>query len=77
MSSPSAPAQPAAAPAAAAQQDITSRIKALLEGTPLVLFMKGTVAQPYCGFSSKVVESLKQLGYPFTGVDILQDQELR
>jgi len=72
-----APAPPSAAVAAPVQQDITSRIKALLEGTPLLLFMKGTVAQPYCGFSSKVVDVLKQLGYPFKGMDILQDQELR
>jgi monothiol glutaredoxin len=39
--------------------------------------MKGSPEQPYCGFSSKVVDVLRRAGYPFQGVDILQDAELR
>jgi hypothetical protein len=39
-----------------------SRIKALLGGSPVVLFMKGSAASPYCGFSRKVVDALTAAG---------------
>ena len=44
---------------------------------PVVLFMKGTPEQPRCGFSAVVVQILDHLDVPFTGVDVLQDEELR
>ena len=44
---------------------------------PVVLFMKGTPDQPKCGFSAVVVQILDHLDVPFTGVDVLQDEELR
>lgn len=71
-------AAPAAAPAAAAPVDVTTRIKALLSSSPVVLFMKGNAASPYCGFSRKVVDALTASGVQsFTDVDILKDEELR
>ena len=33
-----------------------ARIKALLEGSPVMLFMKGSPSEPKCGFSRKVRE---------------------
>jgi len=33
--------------------EINERIKATVEGHPIVLFMKGTPQFPMCGFSSK------------------------
>ena len=44
---------------------------------PVVLFMKGTPDQPKCGFSAVVVQILDHLDVAFTGVDVLQDEELR
>jgi hypothetical protein len=79
-----APAAAAAAPqaAAAAQPeqgaDVTTRIKSLLSSSPVVLFMKGNAAAPYCGFSRKVVDALRGVGVSsFKDVDIFQDEELR
>ncbi|CAN5212568.1 Grx4 family monothiol glutaredoxin [soil metagenome] len=43
----------------------------------VVLFMKGTPDQPRCGFSSLSVQILDQVGAPFVGVDVLQDDALR
>ncbi|HEX8233596.1 MAG TPA: Grx4 family monothiol glutaredoxin [Caulobacteraceae bacterium] len=44
---------------------------------PVVLFMKGEPEQPMCGFSSLVVQVLDHLGVDFTGVNVLQSEELR
>ena len=52
-------------------------IKQTVEEHPMVLFMKGTPDAPRCGFSALVVQILDHLGASFTGVDVLQDQELR
>lgn len=43
----------------------------------VVLFMKGTPDTPRCGFSSLAVQILDQVGAPFVGVDVLQDEALR
>lgn len=68
----------APAPAAAAPVDVGTRIKALLGSCPVVLFLKGSAASPYCGFSRKVVDALTASGVQsFTDVDILKDEELR
>lgn len=37
----------------------TNRLKRLIAAAPVVLFMKGSPAQPRCGFSSKMVDLLK------------------
>lgn len=67
-----------AAAAAAAPVDVVSRIKQLLSGHPVVLFMKGNAASPYCGFSRKVVDALTASGVQqLKDVDILKDEELR
>ncbi|MGL4825080.1 MAG: Grx4 family monothiol glutaredoxin [Alphaproteobacteria bacterium] len=44
---------------------------------PVVLYMKGTPAQPQCGFSSVVVQILNQLGITFKGVNVLENDEIR
>ncbi|HZK99849.1 MAG TPA: Grx4 family monothiol glutaredoxin [Caulobacteraceae bacterium] len=44
---------------------------------PVVLFMKGTPDQPGCGFSAIVVQILDHLGVEFTGVNVLQSDDLR
>ena len=43
----------------------------------IVLFMKGSPEQPQCGFSALVVQILDHLGVDFTGVNVLQSEELR
>ncbi|MBA3670199.1 MAG: Grx4 family monothiol glutaredoxin [Sphingomonas sp.] len=57
--------------------DSTNRIDALVKANDVVLFMKGTVLFPQCGFSSRAVAILERLGQTFETVDVLQDPELR
>ncbi|MGG6461728.1 Grx4 family monothiol glutaredoxin [Solilutibacter silvestris] len=57
---------------------VMDRIKADVEGHPIVLFMKGTPQFPMCGFSSRAVQALKAAGAGelFT-VNVLEDPEVR
>ncbi len=57
--------------------DSHSRIDAIVKGSDVVLFMKGTPLFPQCGFSSKAVAILEHLGVEFSSVDVLQDMEVR
>jgi monothiol glutaredoxin len=53
------------------------RIKGIIAGGDVVLFMKGTPAAPQCGFSAAVAEILSRLAVPFKSVDVLSDLEIR
>jgi monothiol glutaredoxin len=53
------------------------RIASLVASDRVVLIMKGTPAQPQCGFSAKVVNVLSQLRTTYTSYDVLQDAEIR
>ena len=57
--------------------DANQRIDAIVKGNDIVLFMKGTVLFPQCGFSSRAVAILDHLGATFETVDVLQDAEIR
>jgi monothiol glutaredoxin len=39
--------------------------------------MKGTPDSPMCGFSAAVVQLLKAYKYPFKGVDVLANPDIR
>ena len=57
---------------------VMDRIKAEVEGHPIVLFMKGTPQFPMCGFSSRAAQALKAAGATgFHTVNVLADPELR
>ena len=56
---------------------VIDRIKAEVEGHPVVLFMKGTPTFPMCGFSSRASEALKKAGAQIHAVNVLQDPEIR
>jgi monothiol glutaredoxin len=55
----------------------SDRIEQLVKSNDVVLFMKGSVLFPQCGFSSRAVAILDRLGVTFETVDVLQDQEIR
>jgi monothiol glutaredoxin len=57
--------------------DAQKRIDAIVKGNDVVLFMKGTVLFPQCGFSSRAVAILDHLGAKYETVDVLQDPEIR
>ena len=44
---------------------------------PIVLFMKGNVARPQCGFSAAVVEILGHHDVAVHALDVLRDPDLR
>lgn len=57
--------------------DLNSRLKQLIATAPVMLFMKGTPAEPRCGFSRKIVALLKEHAVPFASFNILEDEEVR
>ncbi len=57
--------------------DPQTRIAEIVNGSDVVLFMKGTPLFPQCGFSSKAIAILEHLGVEYGSVDVLQDMEVR
>ena len=48
-----------------------------VKSNDVVLFMKGTPTFPQCGFSGQVVQILDYLGVTYSGVNVLESDELR
>ena len=57
--------------------DTETRIKELINGSPVLVFMKGSKLMPQCGFSNNVVQILNALGINFDTFDVLSDMEIR
>jgi len=58
--------------------DTQEKIRQTVQGSKVVLFMKGSPQMPQCGFSAKAVQILKAYGVnDMTTVDVLQDPEVR
>ena len=57
--------------------DINTQIQGEIDGTDVVLFMKGTPMFPQCGFSAAVAQALTLMGVKYKGVDVLSDPEIR
>ena len=53
------------------------KIKNLIEKNDVCLFMKGTPEVPQCGFSLAVSNVLKHLDVKFTGINVLDDSDIR
>ena len=56
---------------------LKSRIESLVGSDRVVLFMKGTRAQPQCGFSAATVGILDSLVPEYTTFNVLEDQGVR
>ena len=48
-----------------------------VSGNKVMLYMKGTPAQPQCGFSQQVCRILHATGVEFSSVNVLEDGALR
>lgn len=59
------------------KETLEDRLRKLIISSPVMLFMKGTPDAPRCGFSSKVVNALREEGLSFGSFDILTDEEVR
>jgi len=57
--------------------NVQERIRTEVQGSDVVLFMKGTPVFPQCGFSARVVQVLTHLGVKFRSVDVLSDPSIR
>jgi len=55
----------------------TDRIKEVIEGSDVALFMKGTPSFVMCGNSDRALQALRRAGAPVTAVDILPDPQIR
>ena len=56
--------------------DVMEKIQNYVDGSNVVIFMKGSPQLPQCGFSSRTAEALKACGVEFSHVNVLEDQEV-
>jgi monothiol glutaredoxin len=57
--------------------ELNAKIKQVIEGEDVALFMKGTPQMVMCGNSLRALEALRRAGAPVTAVDILPDPAIR
>jgi monothiol glutaredoxin len=55
----------------------TDKIQALIDGSDVALFMKGTPDAIMCGNSERALGALRRAGAPITAVDVLLDMQIR
>ena len=58
-------------------EDTNIKIKSLIDKNEICLFMKGTPEVPQCGFSLAVSNVLKHLNVKFSGINVLEDPNIR
>ncbi|KAJ3181928.1 Glutaredoxin 3 [Gaertneriomyces sp. JEL0708] len=61
----------------AATHDLNTRLKALINSHPVMIFIKGTPSTPRCGFSRQAIELLAESGVKYGSFNILADDEVR
>jgi monothiol glutaredoxin len=57
--------------------EISDRIKDVIENEPVAIFMKGTPQFVMCGNSDRALRALREAGAPVTAVNILPDPAIR
>ena len=55
----------------------SEKIREVIDGSDVALFMKGTPAFVMCGNSDRALQALRRAGAPVTAVDILPDPQIR
>ena len=58
-------------------EEVKNKIENSIQKNDVCLFMKGSPDAPQCGFSMAVSNVLKHLEIKFTGINILEDSDLR
>ena len=53
------------------------QIRETISNNDVVLFMKGTLMMPQCGFSSRIAGILNYMGVGYLDVNVLADPEVR
>ena len=52
-------------------------IEQTIRNNKIVLYMKGTLDSPMCGFSGRVAQILQSYNRPIKAINILEDEDLR
>ena len=60
-----------------AAPSMQEQIKQTVTDNQIVLFMKGNVSFPQCGFSGKAIQILQSLEAEFVTVDVLSNDQVR
>src|SRR3954454_1710893 len=55
----------------------SAKIKDVIDGSDVAIFMKGTPGFAMCGNSDRALKALERAGAPVTAVDILPDPMIR
>src|SRR6267143_6727638 len=55
----------------------SDKIKEVIDGSDVTIFMKGTPAFVMCGNSDRALQALRRAGAPVTAVDVLPDPAIR
>jgi monothiol glutaredoxin len=55
----------------------SDKIKEVIDGSEVAIFMKGTPAFVMCGNSDRALQALSRAGAPVTAVDVLPDPAIR
>ncbi len=55
----------------------SDKIKEVIDGSDVAIFMKGTPAFVMCGNSDRALQALRRAGAPVTAVDVLPDPAIR
>ena len=55
----------------------SEKIKDVIEGSDVALFMKGTPQFVMCGNSDRALQALRRAGAPVTAIDVLPDPQIR
>ena len=59
------------------EEQMLEIIKTTIANNKIAVFMKGTPAQPRCGFSAAVVDIFNRMNVPYVGVDAIGDPRFR
>lgn len=57
--------------------DTIEKIKQQIATHPILLYMKGTVQRPQCGYSARAVQALQACGATFETIDVLAHPDIR
>jgi len=55
----------------------TDKVREIIDGSDVALFMKGTPSFIMCGNSDRALQALRRAGAPVTAVDVLPDPQIR
>jgi monothiol glutaredoxin len=58
-------------------ENVQDKLKEVIDGNEVVLFMKGSPDFPQCGFSGRTAQMLKACDVRFASVDVLADDAVR